>query len=1032
MKPPRLMAPLGRDAPSVPTSSCSSGEHSRSDLPSSDDSSPASSPAPAQNRPHEPPAGPAELRRSSPSFPGLGVAGTKQPPGWDSKSPPPSPIPVHHTPLLLSSGEETRRVPPRFFFQTWWFGVPGFGDLLKAKLGSFISGLGPHRCYIELWQCVARNTRQFLKGWGANLGKEKRDFKENLLLQVTQLDRVADDTGLDEEGWALRYHLEDQLSALDRADEEYWRQRSRVQWTLKGDSCTAYFHAIANGRRRKCSIPRLSTDHGEIHEQRELMEHIYLFYQGLMGSEGETRRFALGPHLWDGNHKVSPEENHDLELTFTAEELDEVLAGMKQDSAPGPDGLPVLFFKKFWGTLRGPILQILNDFSLGRVDVARLNYGIITLIPKVKGAENIRQFRPITLINVIFKFVAKAYATRLAPVAHRVIDRCQSAFIRGRCLHEGALALHEIVHELHVRKQKGLLLKLDFEKAYDRVNWDFLQEILLRKGFSAMMVHRLMQLVRGGQTAINVNGEIGHFFRNKRGVRQGDPLSPILFDFLVDGLAAIIAKANSAGHVRGLALLLCFENMSGLKINFDKSEVVVMGVSRTAQQRVANLLNCRLGKFPIKYLGLPISDRPLRVADWGFLPEIVAHRVEPWQGLYLGAAGRLELTNSCLSSLPLFAMSMYLLHDGTHKAMDRPRSRFFWEGVGDKRKYHMVDWATVCKPKVLGGLGVMNTKSMNIALMVKWIWKLYQGAEGLWADLIRAKYLRGRDLYVGEVPTHGSQFWNAIQKVKWHFKLGAKHRVRNGRRTYFWTDWVLDGVPGEWRLRFRRQFGLAETVEWDNLCREVQGLPLSTDDDEVSWALEPSGIYSTSSVYARLAQGAATASFKDVWRTRVPPKIKVFLWQLIRGRLPSGEQLLKRHGPSNGMCALCGAWEDCNHIFFTCPLARLMWAGVRELLSCDWNPAGAGDFIALSQGLSNPLRRLAWFTFAAQCWTLWNIRNKLAIEGKLIGNPADIFYQLSLHMQCWRVLVRPRDRDLLDLAVGGVRRLYARTRSEAT
>lgn len=399
---------------------------------------------------------------------------------------------------------------------------------------------------------MAHNSRQFLKGWGANLGKEKRDFRENLLLQVSELDRVADTTGLDEDGWALRYHLEDQLSALDRADEEYWRQRSRVRWTLQGDSYTAYFHAIANGRRRKCAIPRLLTDQGEIREQRELLDHIYLFYQGLMGSEGETRRFALGHHLWEGIQRVSPEENQELELTFTADELDEVLASMKQDSAPGPDGLPVMFFKRFWGTLRGPILQILNDFALGRVDVARLNYGIITLIPKVKGPDNIRQYRPITLINVIFKFVAKAYAIRLAPVAHRIIDRSQSAFIKGRCLHEGALALHEIVHELHVRKQKGLLLKLDFEKAYDRVNWDFMQEILLRKGFSAMMVHRLMQLVRGGQTAINVNGEIGHFFRNARGVRQGDPLSPILFDFLVDGLAAIITKANAAGHVKGL------------------------------------------------------------------------------------------------------------------------------------------------------------------------------------------------------------------------------------------------------------------------------------------------------------------------------------------------------------------------------------------------------------------------------------------------------------------------------------------------
>jgi hypothetical protein len=156
------------------------------------------------------------------------------------------------------------------------------------------------------------------------------------------------------------------------------------------------------------------------------------------------------------------------------------------------------------------------------------------------------------LINVIFKFVAKAFAIRLAPLAHRTIDQSQSAFIRGRCLHEGVLALHEILHELRSRKLPAMILKLDFEKAYDRVNREFLWEILLHKGFSGMMVHRLMQLVQGGQTAINMNGEIGPFFRNARGVRQGDPLSPILFDFMVDGLAAILSRACRAGHIQGV------------------------------------------------------------------------------------------------------------------------------------------------------------------------------------------------------------------------------------------------------------------------------------------------------------------------------------------------------------------------------------------------------------------------------------------------------------------------------------------------
>jgi hypothetical protein len=124
-------------------------------------------------------------------------------------------------------------------------------------------------------------------------------------------------------------------------------------------------------------------------------------------------------------------------------------------------------------------------------------------------------------------------------------------------------------------------------------------------------------------------------------------------------------------------LLLCFENMSGLKINFDKSEVFVTGVTEPEQRRIAHMLNCRLGKLPMKYLGLPVSSLALRVADWEFLPEKVGHRVEPWQGLFLASAGRLELTNSCLSSLPMFAMGLYLLHDSTHAAMDRSRSRFF-------------------------------------------------------------------------------------------------------------------------------------------------------------------------------------------------------------------------------------------------------------------------------------------------------------------------------------------------------------------
>jgi hypothetical protein len=114
------------------------------------------------------------------------------------------------------------------------------------------------------------------------------------------------------------------------------------------------------------------------------------------------------------------------------------------------------------------------------------------------------------------------------------------------------LALHEIIHKLKSKKLSAILLKLDFEKAHDRVNWQFLREVLLRKGFDPAYVHRIMQLVSGGQTAISINGEVGPYFRNKRGVRQGDPISPLLFDFVADALDVILSRARTTGHIQGV------------------------------------------------------------------------------------------------------------------------------------------------------------------------------------------------------------------------------------------------------------------------------------------------------------------------------------------------------------------------------------------------------------------------------------------------------------------------------------------------
>ena len=242
--------------------------------------------------------------------------------------------------------------------------------------------------------------------------------------------------------------------------------------------------------------------------QQEIVPHIYDFYIQLMGTREEARA-RLRSDVWDPALRVTVEENEGLGLAFLPQEIDQAVLGMRSDTALGPDGWPVPLFKRFWQVLKCPIFEVCNRFMRGTVDISHLNFGVLSLIPKVQGADNIRLFRPIELINVPFKICSKACSTRLSPVAHRIISRNQSTFIRGRNILEGPLALQEIVHSLKRTRQPAILLKLDFEKAYDRVNWEFLRQILLDRGFSSVWVHRMMQLVSGGQTAIAVNGEVG-------------------------------------------------------------------------------------------------------------------------------------------------------------------------------------------------------------------------------------------------------------------------------------------------------------------------------------------------------------------------------------------------------------------------------------------------------------------------------------------------------------------------------------------
>jgi hypothetical protein len=175
------------------------------------------------------------------------------------------------------------------------------------------------------------------------------------------------------------------------------------------------------------------------------------------------------------------------------------------------------------------------------------------------------------------------------------------------------------------------------------------------------------------------------------------------------------------------------------------------------------MLNCRLGKFSMKYLGFPISDKKLGPSHFSELVGKMRKKLQPWKGKNLSSGGTLILTNSSLSNMPTYVMGMFLLPDITHQQMDSVRSKFLWRGDEDKFKYHMVKWDNVFFPKDFGGgMGVINTRRMNEALLSRWIWRIIKNRENdACVKLLRSKYLNSKPFSLSSTKG-GSQFWTGI------------------------------------------------------------------------------------------------------------------------------------------------------------------------------------------------------------------------------------------------------------------------------
>ena len=479
--------------------------------------------------------------------------------------------------------------------------------------------------------------------------------------------------------------------------------------------------------------------------------------------------------------KVTPQMNEELMKPFAAEEVHSALFMMGPNKAPGPDGFTAGFFQYHWHLLGPSITRAVLNFLNGGELPSEVNMTTIVLIPKIKNPQEMKNFRPISLCNVIYKICSKILANRLRCFLDEIISEEQSAFVPGRLITDNMLIAYECTH--YLKRKKGKLsacaVKLDMAKAYDRVDWVYLQRMMLRLGFHEDFVSLVMRCVTLVSLSVRVNGVLTEPFRPTRGIRQGDPISPYLFLLCAEGLSSLLksrgpvylsrgvrvgihapwishllfaddcivfSEASQRGASRLQEILDIYGRGSGQLVNRDKSAIFFSkNCLDEAKAEVRLALNIDTEVLAEKYLGLPTAMGRSTSEAFEFIPTRIKKLIGTWSGREASQAGREVLLKSVAQAIPTYSMSCFLLSKTTGKKMRSPIANYWWGGSAGSKHIHWQNWERLTYPKALGGMGFRDLRNFNLAMLGKQGWRLMDKPDSLCARVLKGRYYHEGD-----------------------------------------------------------------------------------------------------------------------------------------------------------------------------------------------------------------------------------------------------------------------------------------------
>ncbi|GJU82241.1 RNA-directed DNA polymerase, eukaryota [Tanacetum coccineum] len=554
-----------------------------------------------------------------------------------------------HRPILLRKLNVDYGPTPFWFFNSWssW---KGFDKMVEDSWKNFVCM--ESNSIIKLKKKL-QPLKSSIKHWLAEDNQKSNEHKRNIQNRLIILDKIFDQGSCNDDLIHERSNLLKELQDFNKSSSLDMAQKAKIRWAIEGDENSKFFHGIINKKRSQLAIHGVLAD-GDWIVEPSLVKNEFLKHFATRFAAPSSSSITFD---YQFPNRLTPDQIEDLERNVSYEEIKRAVWDCGISKSPGPDG----------------------SFPPG------CNSSFITLIPKSQEAKMVKDFRPISLIGSMYKIITKVLANRLSLVISELVSDVQSAFVSNRHILDGPFILNEL---LSWCKHK----KLDFEKAFDSVRWDYLDVVLANFGFGLKWRSWIQGCLNSamGSILIDESLNLSHLFY----------ADDVIF----------VGEWNSSNLSTIVNVLKWFYLASGLKINLNKSKLMGIGISHDVVASAAKSIGCSILHTPFNYLGVKVGGIMSRLSSWDDVIAKLSARLSKRKLKCLSIGGRLTLI----------------------------KFEFFNGVENAKKKMPLIGWNKILASKKNGGLGISSFFAYNCALLFKWIWWFLANGASLWSRFISA------------------------------------------------------------------------------------------------------------------------------------------------------------------------------------------------------------------------------------------------------------------------------------------------------